>query len=47
MTKLGRTTTVCWLFVGALVSATSQAQTRPAIAKQIAQTYGLDSFWAN
>jgi len=44
MTKLRRATTICCLFVGALVSATSQAQTPPDIAKQIARTYGLDSF---
>jgi hypothetical protein len=45
MTKLGRATTICCLFVAVVVfAATSRAQTRPAIAKQIAQTYGLDSF---
>jgi hypothetical protein len=45
MTNLNRATAICCLFVGALtLAATSRAQTRPAIAKQIAQTYGLDSF---
>jgi len=45
MTKLGRATTICCLFLGVLVvAATSSAQTRPPIAKQIAKTYGLDSF---
>jgi len=45
MTKLSQATTICCLSIGALVFATtSWAQTRPAIAKQIADTYGLDSF---
>jgi hypothetical protein len=45
MTKLSRATTICCLSMGLLVFATtSRAQTRPAIAKQIADTYGLDSF---
>src|SRR4029077_13521133 len=45
MIKLGRATTICCLFVAMLVfTAPSRAQTRPAIAKQIAQTYGLDTF---
>jgi hypothetical protein len=45
MTKLSRATTICWLSIGLLVFATtSRAQTRPAIAKQIADTYCLDSF---
>ena len=35
----------CSLFIGVLISAANaQAQTRPAIAKQIADAYGLDSF---
>jgi hypothetical protein len=45
MVKFGRATTMCCLFTGMLVfAATSRAQTRPAIAKQIADAYGLDSF---
>ena len=45
MTKLGRSTTICWLFFGVLVlAATSRAQTRPPIAEQLANTYGLDSY---
>jgi len=50
MTKLGRSTTIGCLFVGALVigalglAATSWAQTRPPIVEQIAKPYGLDSF---
>ena len=45
MTKLGRSTTICCLFFGMLVlAATASAQTRPPIAEQIANTYGLDSF---
>lgn len=45
MPRLNRATAICCLFVGALIlAATARAQTRPAIAKQIAQTYGLDSF---
>jgi hypothetical protein len=45
MTKLGRATIVLCVVFGALVLATSnQAQTRPAIAEQLAKTYGLDSF---
>ena len=45
MTKLGRSTTIRGLFFGVLVlAATAWAQTRPRIAAQIAQTYGLDSF---
>jgi hypothetical protein len=45
MVKFGRATTICCLFTGMLVfAATSRAQTRPAIAKQIADAYGLDSF---
>lgn len=45
MTNLNRATAIWCLFVGALIlAATARAQTRPAIAKQIAQTYGLDSF---
>ena len=45
MTKMGRSATIVYLFFGLLVLATpSWAQTRPAIAEQIAKTYGLDSF---
>src|SRR6201998_3141647 len=45
MIKLGRPTVICCLSLGALIFAgTSQAQTRPAIAKQIADVYGLESF---
>jgi hypothetical protein len=45
MTKLGRSTTICCLFVGVLVLvAPSRAPTRPSIAEQIANSQGLDSF---
>lgn len=45
MIRLSRATTICCLFGGVLVFAVAaQAQTRPAIAKQIADAYGLDSF---
>jgi len=45
MTKLVRATTICSAFIGALIfSAISQAQTRPAVAKQIADVYGLEAF---
>src|SRR5262249_21373594 len=45
MTKLGRATPICCLFIAVLgFAATSRAQTRPVIAKQIADTYGLESF---
>jgi hypothetical protein len=45
MKKLGRSTSICCLFLGVLVLAvTSRAQTRPPIAEQLAKTYGLDSF---
>jgi len=45
MTKLGRSTTICCLFVALLVfAATSRAQKQPPIAKQIAKAAGLDSF---
>ena len=45
MTKLGRSTTICWLFLGVLLLAgTSRAQTRPPIVEQLAKTYGLDSY---
>ena len=45
MTRLGRSTTIHFLFFGMLVlAAPSWAQTRPPIAEQIAKTYGLDSF---
>ena len=44
MIKFGHAATICCLLVGALVSATSEAQTRPPIAQQIADAYGLASF---
>jgi hypothetical protein len=45
MLKLRYATTICFVFIGILAFAgTSQAQTRPAIAKQIADVYGLESF---
>jgi len=45
MTKLGRSTTILWLFFGVLaLAAPFRAQTRPPIAEQLAKTYGLDSF---
>ena len=45
MTKLRRSMTICFLFLGVLLLAgTSLAQTRPPIAEQLAKTYGLDSF---
>src|SRR5260370_10005740 len=45
MTKLRRSMTIGWLFLGVLLFAgTSRAQTRPAIVEQLAKTYGLDSF---
>src|SRR5579871_3101855 len=56
MTKSGRSTTMSCLVFGMLFLATScgtathtnteasREQTRPAIAEQIAKTYGLDSF---
>jgi hypothetical protein len=45
MTKLFRSMTICCLFLGlALLASTSWAQTRPAIVDQLAKTYGLDSY---
>ena len=45
MTNLTRSATVNCLLLGVLVlAAPSWAQTRPRIAQQIAQTYGLDGF---
>src|SRR5882762_5961703 len=45
MTKFGRSTTIYWLFFEVLVlAATSEPQTRPPIAEQLAKTYGLDSY---
>jgi hypothetical protein len=45
MTKLRRSMTICFLFLGVLLLAsTFRAQTRPPIAEQLAKTYGLDSF---
>src|ERR1700745_940177 len=46
MTKLGRFTTICCLFLGVLVLAprsTAQKQ-RPPILEKIAKTYGIDSW---
>ena len=44
MTKLTCSTSINWMVLGVLVLAPSCAQKRPAIAEQIAKTYGLDSF---
>jgi len=45
MTKFSRSTTILCLFLTVLVLvAVSTAQTRPAIAEQIAKTYGVDSW---
>ena len=45
MTKSSRSTTIGWLFVGAMVLATSsRGQTRAPIAEQLAKKYGIDSF---
>ena len=45
MTKPTHSPTIHWFFVGMLVlAATSSAQTPPPVAKQIARTYGVDSF---
>ena len=45
MTKLRRSMTICFLFLGVLLLAgTSRAQTRPPIVEQLAKTYGLDSW---
>jgi len=45
MTKWCRSTTILCLVFGVLVVASSSwAQTRPAIAEQLAKIYGLDSF---
>ncbi len=45
MIKLGRSMRMGSVLIGVLVlAATSWAQTRPAIAEQIAKTYGLDSW---
>jgi hypothetical protein len=45
MAKLIRLTTILFLVFGMLfIAATSRAQTRPAVAEQLAKTYGLDSF---
>jgi hypothetical protein len=45
MTKLRRSTTILWLFLGVLVlAAPSWAQTRPPEVEQLAKTYGLDSY---
>ena len=45
MAKLSRLTTIRFLVFGMLfIAATSRAQTRPAVAEQLAKTYGLDSF---
>ena len=45
MTKLLRSMTICFLFLGALlIAGASRAQTRPAIVEQLAKTYGIDSY---
>lgn len=45
MTKLRRSTTIlCLVSAMVVVASSSWAQTRPAIAEQLAKTYGLDSF---
>ena len=45
MAKLGRSTTICFLVLGALfLAGSSRAQTRPPIVEQLAKTYGLDSY---
>lgn len=45
MIRLGRAIMICCLFGGVLVFAfAAQAQTRPSIAKQIADAHGVDSF---
>ena len=45
MTGLGRSTMILFLVFGVMVlAAPSRGQARPAIAQQIAKTYGLDSF---
>ena len=44
MTKLRRSMTICCLFWGLLLLAsTSRAQTRPPIVEQLAKTYGIDA----
>src|ERR1700741_4384192 len=45
MAKLSRLTTIRFRVFGMLlIPATPRAQTRPAVAEQLAKTYGLDSF---
>jgi hypothetical protein len=45
MTKLRRSTTIlCLVSAIVVLDGSSSAQTRPAIAEQLAKTYGLDSF---
>jgi hypothetical protein len=45
MSKVNRAAEICCVSIGVLIlAASAQAQTRPAIAKQIADVYGLDSF---
>jgi len=45
MTKLGRSATICCLFLGVLVLAPkSWTQQRPPILEKVAKTYGLDSW---
>src|SRR5882672_8861579 len=45
MTKLIRSTTIFFLFLGVLVLASnSRAQTRPPILEKMAKAYGLDSW---
>src|SRR5579872_1132886 len=45
MTKFGRSTIICCLFLGMLVLApNSRAQERSPILDQVAKTYGIDSW---
>src|SRR5579872_5422830 len=45
MTKFGRSTIICCLFLGMLVLApNSRAQERSPILDQVAKTYGVDSW---
>lgn len=45
MTKLGRSTTICWIVFGVLAFVpNSWAQQRAPILEKVAKTYGLDSW---
>jgi hypothetical protein len=45
MTKLVRSMSICYLFLGVLLlEGTSRAQTRSPMVEQLAKTYGLDSY---